>query len=816
MLVLPTRLLQDFLHDLRFSLRQLRKSPTFAATIIATFAVGIAANAAIFSVMDAIVLRPLAIPDLERVVTVAEQHGMQNPRTVSIADFRDYQRRSGSFSELAARAQASLTLTGSEGAEHIQATRATSNFFDLFRIQPLLGRTFTSGEDQPGRDGEAALTHAFWQSHFGARRDALGQAVVLDGRSYTIIGVMPRSFDHVGFTDLYLPLALTAQQQNDRKARDYAVTGRLARGVTPGGAAAELNAIAADIARQSPQTNQGWTVRVRPLAESINGDLTPTFTRIILAATWLLMLVVCANISNLQFARTAQRGPEMAVRSALGSSRLRLMRQLLAESLLQSLLGVALGLLLAKVALHYILTTMPQQVSRFLAGWTDIHLSGRTLAYSAGIALIAGVLAGLAPALAGMRVNLVEHLKLGSRSVSSSSGSHRLRNIFAGAQIMLATALVAGATLIAASMYTMLHDTSRFAPRETLTFNTYLPATQYASPARQAAFLRDSLSGLAALPGVRSAEFTTALPLNNTGVWTPELTIVGDPTPPGQSRSTQRITISPGFLSSLGIPLLQGRFLSSADSMDTQPVAVISERLAHQYFGNRDPIGHRIQLGSRQDATVPVTIVGVAGDVLYTWVDQSPVPTVYLASSQFPASSGTYMLRTDGNPAAFIPAARHVFAALDPTIPVDSAESYEQFLHESLIGLSYVEVMLAVDAGIALLLCALGIFGVMANLVTERTHEIGIRFAMGADRPAVMRLMLRRSLVITAFGLAAGIALALQVERLLASILEGVGALQPVILLTATCTVAMLSLFAGYIPARRAAAVNATEALHIQ
>jgi putative ABC transport system permease protein len=734
---------------------------------------------------------------------------------VSYADYEDYRQQSHSFTELAARTQSEMTLTLGGQSEHVGAAHATRNLFDLFRIQPQLGRTFAAGEDEPGRDGEAVLTHAFWQTHFGGRGDVLGQPVVLDGRTYVVVGVMPQSFDHVEFTSLWLPLALTPEQKSDRTVRNVVLTGRLARGASVATARAELGLIAREISRRYPRTNEGRTVRIRPLVESINGDLTPTFTEIIMAGTLLLMLIVCANISNLQFARTIRRGPEMAMRCALGSSRARIMRQLLVESLTQSLLGVAAGLLLAKVLLHYIVISMPQQVSRFLAGWSVISLSGRTLAYSVGIAVAAGLIAGVAPALAGMRVNLLEQLKSGSRSVSASAQSHRLRNIFAGVQIMLATALIAGAALITASVYTMLHATERFSPRETLTFNAYLPTAQYTSAARQAEFVRDSLSALNNLRGVRSAEFTTALPYNNTGVWWQDFSIAGDPALPGETRTTQRLTVSPGFLHSLGVPLLQGRFLSASDAMDGPRVAVISKRMAGRYFGEKNPIGEHIQLGKDAAAT-EVTIVGVVGDVLYTWVDQTPQAAVYLSSAQFPTSSGTYVLRTDGDPQALAQPVREIFTNLDRTVALNDIETYAEFLHASLIGLSYAASMLGGDAGIALFLCALGIFGVMANLVSERTHEIGIRFAMGADRAAITGLMLRRSLKITLWGLAAGTLLAFEVSQVLAGILEGIRALQSVLLIGVTMTVGAISLLAGYVPARRAAEVDPTVALHAE
>jgi len=803
-----------------------RSYPIFSAIVIVTFAVGIAANTATFSVMDALVLRPLAVPDLDRVVTVTERRDAGGgasaaPTQMSFADYVDYRDQSRSFTALAARAQGEMTLTELGGSEQVRAARATTNLLALYRMEPLLGRGFAEGEEEPGRDGEVVLTDAFWQTHFGGRPEAVGATMVLDGRAYTVVGVMPASFDHVAYSDVWLPLALTPAERKDRTVRTVTVVGRLSRGATVDAAARELDVIAAGIGRRSPATNQGWTVRVRPLVETINGDYTPTYTRIILLATLLLMVVVCANISNLQFARTVRRAPEMAMRCALGSSRARIVRQLLVESVVQSLLGVAVGVGLAQIDLHLIVTSMPAQVSRFLAGWDAIGLNQRTLGYSVGVAVVAGVVAGLAPALVGMRVNLMAQLKLGSRSVAGAARSHRLRNLLAGAQVMLATALVAGAALIAASMYRMMRETTRFAPQQSLVMQVHLPAAQYGAGERQAGFLRDSLTRLAVLPGVRSAEFTTGLPYNNTGVWWQDLAVVGEQAQPGESRTTQRLMVSPGFVQSIGVPLLAGRFLSPSDGPETVPVAVISRRLAQQYFGARNPIGAKIVLGTGgaaagKDTTGPLTVVGVVGDVLYTWVDQTPQPAVYLSVAQFPVASGTYLLRTDGDPRTLEEPARRALAELDRTVPVNEVETYAQFLHESLIGLSYAASMLEVDAGIALLLCGLGIFGVMANLVTERTQEIGIRLAMGADRGAVLRLMLGRSVVITAAGVAAGVLLSLEVNRALASLLEGVHGLEGWILLAAVAIVALIGLLAGYLPARRAAAVDPALALHAE
>ena len=812
-----SRLVLNFGSDLRFSWRRLRRSPLFAITTVATFALGIAANTAIFSVMDALVLRPLAVPQLNHVVSVAEQWGGNDASPVSLADYRDYAAQSRSFVDLAARTQAYMALTLGGQSEHVQATRTTANLFAVYRMQPQLGRLFAASEDQPGHEGEAVLTHAFWQSHFGGSDAVLGRDIVLDGRPYSIIGVMPRSFDGVGNGDLYLPLAATAAQGSDRQLRNYTMVGRLREGSSVATASAELNGIALGLARQFPRTNEGWKVRVRLLVETINGDLTPFFMHLVFAATLLLMVVVCANVSNLQFAYLLRRTPELAMRFALGSTRGRLLRELLLDSLLQSLLGATLGIALSAVALHFILAEMPARVSRLVAGWSDIRLDSRALMFSVAVAVIAGLVAGVAPALAGARMQLLEQLKSGGRSVSGSRRSHRLRNVLSIAQITLATALVAGAVCIAASISTMLNAAGRFQPEKVLMFHAYLPAARYETAPKQSAFFASSLDRLRALPGVRSAVFATALPYNNEGVWWQRVTIPGDPALPGQTRNTQRLTVSPDFFSSFGLRTVQGRSLASSDTLDHPLVAVVSRRFAAEYFGTRDPIGRQIQLGKdTTDLTPPATIVGVVEDVIYTWVDQVPQPAVYFSAAQMPSTSGTFVLRTEGDPLSLAVPARRALANLDSTLPVDTPETYATYVHESFVGLSYMAVMLAADAAIALFLSGIGLFGVMANLVTERTHEIGIRFAVGAGRGSILALLMRRTLALTSIGLGGGVVLAVAVGRVLTGTLQNVRAEQGQIILGTGLLVVLISLLAGYIPARRATEVDPVEALRAQ
>ena len=802
------------LADLKYALRQLRKSPGFALTAVLTLAIGIGVNTAVFSLMDALVLHPLAVPDMNRVVTVAEQQKGGDARQVALANYEDWKRQSRSFEGLAVRTYGDMSLTGAGDAAHVETANVSPNFLGLLGVKPWLGRAFHDDEGQPGHDSVVVLSYSFWQRQFGGDPSVLGRKVELDSRAYTIVGVMPRTLEYPQASDIFLPLAPTAQQRDDRRAHNYLVIGRLRPDVSEHAAQAEMQQIAERLSQEYPATNLGWSVKVAPLLKDINGPLTSMYFRLIMGATGFVLLIVCANVANLQFARGLGRRNEIAVRTALGARRWLLLRQLLVESVLLGLAGAAAGLLLAQLDLHIALISMPQRVARYIAGWGTISLNARALGLSMVLAVGAGIVSGIAPAFESLRVNLVEQLKAGGRTATGSGNTHRLRNLFAIAQISLAVAIVIGAALMAKGMIAMLNSADIYHPNQILTFNMHLPAEHYATPEKQAAWYAGSLSHIRALPGVKSVDLTTGLPYGNDGTWVDDFQIENRSLVPGQFQGAVRLAVSDGFLNAMQIPIIAGRAFSENDGFTSTPVAVVSQKFAQQYFPGTSPLGHRIRMGAARQSNDPwVTIVGVAGDVRYDWTNENADPAVYLNTAQLPPDGATYVVATDGSPLALADAVRKSLAAMDATLPLDEVQTYAGYLRDALTGLMYVASMLGVDAAIALLLAAIGIFGVMANLVGERHREIGLRLTLGARREDVVRMFLRRAGLLTAMGIAAGVVMAAGIARLAANLLYGVRPGDLTVFVTTSVAIAGIALLASWLPVRTASSIDPVQAL---
>ena len=801
--------------DLRYALRQLRKSPGFALTAILTFAIGIGANTVVFSFMDALVLHPLAIPNLDRVVTVAEQQNSADAKLVALANFEDWKRQSHSFDNLAARAYQDMNMSGAGDAAHVEASAITPGYFSIIGAKPWLGRVFRDDEAQPGRDAVTVISYSFWQRQFGGDASILNRSVELDGRNYTVVGIMPRSLGYPTSTDVFVPFAATPDQRNDRHTHDYQVFARLRPGVTPAAAQAEMKQIAQRLEYQYPSTNLGWSVSVAPLLKDINGDLTTMYFRLIMAATGFVLLIVCANIANLQFARGLGRRSEIAVRTALGARRWLLLRQLLVESILLGIAGAAAGLLFAQIGLHVELAYMPERVARFLTGWSTVSLNSRALILSMILAVAAGVISGIAPAFEALRINLVDQLKAGSRTSIGSGRSHRLRNIFAVAQISLAVALVIGAALMAKGMRAMLHMADRFHPAQTLTFDVHLPLKSYATPEQQAAWYTDSLARLRAIPGVKSAQVATSLPQGNEGSWMDDFQIENRSIVPGQSQTAGRLAVSAGFFQSMDMHILSGRPFEQQDGFTSMPVAVVSRNFAQKYFPNTSALGHRIRMGaSGQSSQSWITIIGVSEDVSFDWTQDGTLPAIFLNVAQIPPQAAKYIVISGGeSPLSLASAIRKSLAALDRTLPLDAMQTYEGYLHEALTGLIYAASMLILDACIALLLAAIGIFGVMANLVSERRREIGLRLTLGARREDVTRMFLRRAGVLTLIGLGAGVVMAAGLARVAASLLFGVNPGDIAVFVTATIAIAAIALLSSWLPVRSASGVDPVQTL---
>jgi putative ABC transport system permease protein len=805
--------MDSFLQDLRYALRQLMKSPGFAITAILTLAVGIGANTGIFSVMDAVVLRPLAVPDLNRVVTIYERHSNGGDDQVALANFEDWQRQSRSFEEISVRLRADMSLTGAGDAAHVQAESVSPSFFSVMRAGASLGRVFDKSEAQPGRGNVAVLSYGFWKSHFGSDNTVLGREIELDQHPYTVIGVLPKTMQYPSIVDVFLPLAPTGAQLADRSAHDYLVTGRLRPGVTMKDAQSELEVIADRLSKQYPATNLGWSVRVQSLLAGINGDLTPLYFNLIQAATLFVLLVVCANVANLQFARGIARRPEIAMRTALGASRARLTRQLLTESVVLGLIGAACGLAYAQVYLRLTVISMPEKVARYMSGWSNISLNGRSIELSLLLAIGAGVIAGISPALDALRLNLVDQLKSGSRSVAGKGRSRWLTSAFAVAQISLAVALVVGAALMSKGMNALLHSADRYNPTQTLVFSVHLPPARYDTAQKQAEWYSDSLERLRALPGVKSAEISTSLPYSDDG-WLDDCQIENRPVAPGQFQSALRLPVSAGYFAAYRIPIVSGRGFGYGDNLGAQPVAIVSRGFVADYFPGQNPIGRHIRMGSDlKDQTPWLTIIGVADEADYFMFRKGRPAAVYMNLAQMPSLDATYSVIADGDPLALAPAMHKALAAIDPALPLDEVETYAQSNHDKLVGIVYVAVLLGVNALIALLLSAIGIYGVMANLVGERTREIGVRLAMGARREDVLRMILRRAAMLTGTGLAVGLLLAFGLAHGVANLLFGVSPNDPAVFASIAAAIAAIALISSWIPARRAASVDPIVAL---
>jgi putative ABC transport system permease protein len=801
--------------DVRYAARQLRKAPGFSITVIATLAIGIGVNVAIFSSMDAVVFRPLAVPALDRVVVVAEQQQQRRENdAAALGNFEDWKRQSHSFEGLSVFQTADLTLTGAGDAARVRAAMVSPAFFPVLRAQAFLGRVFDENEYQAGRDGVTVLNYRFWQAHFGSSAAVIGQKIQLDQREYTIIGVLPKAMQYPPAIDFFLPFGPTPAQLADRSQHHSVVLGRLRDGVALAQAQSELGLIAKRLAAAYPATNQGWSVRVEPLLQQINGDLTPLYYKLIMGATLFVLLVVCANVANLQLARGISRRPEIAMRTALGAGRRRILRQLLTENVLLALLGAGGGIAFAALYLHIILITMPARVAHYIPGWYNTSLNRRVLAFSVVIAVAAGIVCGLAPAFDALRIRLVDQLRAGSRQ-STGGGRSRLRSVFAVAQISLAVALVIGAALMAKGMNAMFHQADIYSPDKVLTLRVNLPVKRYDTPEKQAAFYTSVLERLRTIPGASEVEVSGALPYSDNG-WDREFRIENRPVTPGAIQQATYLAVSPGYFAALHIPVLSGRGFAVSDSTHSLPVAIVSRKLAESYFHGENPIGRRIRMGDRNSTDAWLTVIGIADEANYSLWEEYVKPAVYVSAAQLPETGSTIAVFTDRDPLSLATAARKAIASVDPGLPVDPVETYRSLVRENLVGLINAAVMLAIDAVVALLLAAIGIFGVMANLVGERTREIGVRLALGASKEDVLAMVLRRASLLTGVGVVTGLALAFTLAHFVANLLRGVRPDDPIIFTSVTAVIVAVALAASWFPARQASRVDPMQALRAE
>ena len=799
------------LSDIRYGVRSLLKHPGFAAIAIVTLALGIGANSAVFSVVNSLLIKPLPFPELDRVVAVWEKQPSQGVERneASMANYLDWRAQNQTFEQMALYRWWSTNLTGMESPERIQGFQVTANFLDVLGVKPALGRGFIADEDQPGKDAVAILSHGLWQRRFGSNHDIVNKTITLNGITRTVIGVMPEGFNYPGGVEVLAPLALTPELAKSRQSHSYYVVGRLKAGTTIERAQGDLDTIAARLEKEYAVSNTGWGVVVYPIvADTVR--LYKTATLALMAAVGFVLLIVCANVANLMLARAAGRQKEMALRAALGASRWRLIRQLLTESVLLALIGGALGVLIAYWGVDLLRTLNPGEAAKFAPGWDKLRVSLPVLGFNLGLSLFSGVLFGLAPAWQISRADLNGALKEGGRQ--SASGSHRLRGLLVVSEVALSLVLLVSAGLLMRSFVSLLRTDPGFSPEQILTMRVSLPAAKYKEDAQKVSFYSDLVNRVNALPGIESAALVNYLPLGGSNS-SDAFLIEGTPEPPpGQEFIGRYRVCTPGYFETFHIPILQGRGFTAQDKAGAPPVIIVNETLARKYWPNDVAVGKRMRFVGPLDKNPWIEVVGVVRDVKHDL--KLPVtPDFYLPHAQDTWGSMVLVARTRVAPLALAGAIREQVWSIDKDQPVYDVRSMEEVRAFSVSLYSFSSGSLGVFAVIALVLAAIGIYGVMSYAVTQRTQEIGIRMALGARATDVLKLVVGNGMTLAVIGVAAGLAGAFAMTRLLASLLFGVTPTDMLTFTGGTVGLLLVALLACYLPARRATKVNPLVAL---
>jgi putative ABC transport system permease protein len=818
-----------FWKDVQYAARVLLKSPGFTAIAVIAIALGVGANTAIFSVVNAVLLKPLSYKEPSQLVLIQHHYPKLDLRaTVSAAGYAYYRDNVKSFSDVSAISGFSVNLTGEGEPERLAGMQVTANLFPALGAQAAEGRTFAAEENEEGRGKVVVLSDGFWRRRFAAQ-PVVGKLVTLNGEPYTIVGVMPSTFQlgrEFGGQqpDLWAPITFTPQQLDPNRSltNEYlTVYGRMRPGVTVEQAQAEMEAVAADLRRQyMPNSDaSNWTLLLTPLEEFVVGRIR-TALWVLLGAVVFVLLIACANVANLTLARAAVRQREIAVRTALGASRWRVVRQLLTESLLLSLVGGGAGLLLAMWGVDLLLKLNENRIPRA----AEIGLDSRVLLFTLGVSLLTGIIFGLAPAFQTSAVNLHETLKEGGRS--GKVGVRRgVRDALVVAEMAFAVVLLVGAGLLIRSFVQLQQVNPGFEPRGVLAMQLSLPPNKYADRAARAAFVRQMLERVRAVPGVKGAGTTTTLPMsgqNSSG----SFQIEGRQTAPGEnSPHGSRWLASEDYFQTMRIPLVKGRYFEQRDTEAGGHVVVIDEALARKYWPDEDPVGRRVSFESNADPSNPNNripiwreVVGVVGHVRNEGLEGESRAQYYVPFGSGNASSANLFVavNTDGDPAALAPSVRGAITSVDRDLPVFRVMTMEKMVAESLTQRRFLMFLLGVFAALALALAVVGLYGVMSYAVTQRTHEIGLRMALGAQGRDVLRMVVGRGMALVGVGLAIGLAFAFALTRYMASMLYGVSAVDPLTYAGIALLLGAVALLASYIPARRATKVDPMVALRYE
>ena len=799
--------------DVRYGLRALRHSPGFTFLACLALALGVGANTAIFTVVNAVMLRPLPFTEPDRLVRIWESNPTGGWPTFAISqpNFLDWRSTSTSFDRLAAMGGAGFSTSGPGGAELVQANAVTVDFLPVLGATPVMGRNFREDEDRPGGSTRVAiLTHMFWQRRFGGANDVLGQSLILNGNPYTIVGVLPSTFAWGTPTlDLLVPLA--PDPKRSRGDHRLLVIGRLKPGTTIDQAHADLSTIAARLEKQFPDSNQGWTVRLRGFYDWLIPDETRRSLMILSGAVGLVLLIACLNVANLLLARGASRQRELSIRSALGAERSRIVRQLLVEAMLLSLIASAVGLAIAYGLIQVLTWSAPEDLPRV----EEISMDARVLMFTLGSAVLTGLVFGLLPAIQVSHLNLSDTLKLGTAGAGGAASRQRLRSALVVGEVAISVALLIGAGLLIRSLWRLQQVNPGFRHENVVTARIHLPSSRYQGGKAAWGFYERLLARARALPGVQSAATSSGVPLSQ-GNTSTEVQIPGTPVRKGgASLGADWRLVSPGYFKTMGIPL-KGRDFDDHDTEESEPVTIISEETARRYFPDVDPIGRMIVIRSFFDEK-PCRIIGVAGDVRSASLDADPGPMVYGSARVFAGWNPMHLaIRGAIAPETYVASIRELMHAIDREVPFFDVRSADALVAESLGPRRFNMYLLTCFALVALLLASVGLFGVMAYLVSQRTRDIGIRLALGASRQDVLRMIVGQGLVLAVVGAVVGVAAGYAITDLMRGLLFSVTPTDPTTFIAVPVLLIVVALAACYVPARRALKVDPLVALRTE
>jgi len=814
-----THFVDTLLQDIRFAFRMLRKSPGFTAVAVLTLALGIGANTAIFSVVDAVLLRAFPYPNAGELVLVFNTPVKQPDAlsALSYRDFRECREQNRVFSEMAGNAFHDLTLTGAGEPSIVNTADVTPEIFSLLGVKPLAGRTLLPEDGKQGAAPVAIVSENLWRGRFGSNPNLIGQSISLDMRAFTVVGILPASFHYPDGSprqDIWISAAqdpLFGPLLRRPGVRALGGIARLKPGISVAQAQAEMNTIGARLAKEFPAQDSGFTIRIQPYRQAVVGNVKSALL-ILLGAVGLVLLIACANIANLLLSRATSRAQEIAVRIALGAGRARVIRQLLTESALLGLLGGVVGVLLAVWSVWILRPFLPAEVTQI----NSIHIGGSVLVFALALSLAAALAFGLAPALLATPSNLQTNIKEGGAR-GGQRGGRRVRSFLAIAQISLAMVLLVAGGLLIRSFALVTKVDPGFDPKNVIEAEISLPQFQYSTPQQWTTFSNELLARLHAQPGLQDSALAAPLPMDRQGEATFAFSIVGNPPLPlGKSITADYATVSPDYFRVMRIPLLRGRFFSEQDSPSNPKVALISETLARRYFPNQDPIGRQMKFGFPPNSDVSREIVGVVGDIRDESLGKKPGPMMYVPFAQAPLYGGEVVVRSSLSASSVVAGIRQATHAIDKDLPVTDIASFPDMIGKSISQERFRTLLLGSFSAIALVLAAIGIFGVISYSASQRTHEIGIRMALGAQRRDVLLLILGQGVKLALFGLGLGAVVAFLLTRLMASLLYGVSATDPVTFAGMAIVLLGVTLLACYIPARRAMRVDPMVALRYE